>query len=529
MKLRSLILLFIFIVSSNAAIALTNQVSTKTSDTNLLSKSQQSMPTLNFSANSQSTNALANMIADFNANFSAQYGFKVQLTSAAYVNSSQHDTYVADFQNHSSIPDIISMDIIWLAEFASHGYILPLDNATYMNTTAQSQFFQADINSGTVSVNGTAHLYSVPWFHDSALLYYRSDILQYAYANGIIPANRPPQTWPELTNWTVWMLSNTTLVNKFHLSSGFVWQGKAYEGLICDFMEYLGGTGTYSFLNSNQTAPIFNSSIDIKVAMQYMKDLINEGASPSNVLNYDEEASRAVWNAGNAIFMRNWLYAYALSLNSPYLNGTQAGTNVQQFNVTTMPAQGAYVQNPKTSCLGGWQLGISAYSHYPEQAKAFVQWLTAPKQQLTYFLGNGVVPTRPSVYSDPTLINSSQGYVKNFLPMFQESIPRPVTTLYNQMSAKIQPTLNSYLAGNISIDNALNKMQTDVQGIIPPPPVTATPTTTSTPTTTTPITTTTITSKATITSLISGFELFSVIGLMLLSSIMIKKRNLRKK
>ena len=48
------------------------------------------------------------------------------------------------------------------------------------------------------------------------------------------------------------MLANQTLVNKFNVTSGFVWQGRSYEGLMCDFMEYIGGTGTYSFLNANQ-------------------------------------------------------------------------------------------------------------------------------------------------------------------------------------------------------------------------------------------------------------------------------------
>ena len=58
-----------------------------------------------------------------------------------------------------------------------------------------------------------------------------------------------------------------------------------------------------------------------------MKSLVDYNVSQRAVLKYDEEVSRTIWNDGNSIFMRNWPYAYSLSLNSIFLNGTQTGTN----------------------------------------------------------------------------------------------------------------------------------------------------------------------------------------------------------
>jgi multiple sugar transport system substrate-binding protein len=468
MNLKSMLLLAAFIVSSFAVVGLTMTGSANTTATSSTSSTSSTTanPEIVFSTGVQTTTTLSDMIADFNANMSATYGFTVKLQESTWETNSQYDTYVANFNAKDSSIDVVSMDVIWPGDFASSGFLLPLDSS--FNTTEQAKFLQAPIEAGTVTVNGTSHIYGIPWFHDSAMLFYRTDVLKYAFDHSLIPEDRAPQTWDEMSNWTLAMLGDSGLKTAYNITDGFVWQGKSYEGLICDFMEYLGATGTYSFLNADQTAPIFNSSTGIKDALTYMKSLIDDGVSPKSVLTFDEEGSRAVWNAGNAIFMRNWPYAYALGLQSVYLNGTKAGTNEQQFNVTTMPAQSSSTVDPRTSCLGGWQLGVSAFSKYPAEAKKFALWLTAPEQQLTYFLGAGQTPTRTAVYSEPALLASKQSYVAGYLDVFKAALPRPVDPLYPQMSEKIRGTINSYLGGSISIDSALTTMQSDVQNVITP-------------------------------------------------------------
>jgi multiple sugar transport system substrate-binding protein len=420
--------------------------------------------TIHFSTGSQTDNTLAKMIANFNANFSASYGFKVQLDAGAFETTSQHDTYLANFKAQSTDLDVISMDVIWPAEFATAGYLAQMDDV--FNSTYQSQFLKAPIEAGTV--NG--HIYGVPWFHDSAMLFYRTDILQYANSHSIIndPNGAPPKSWADLENWTVAMMANPTLVSTFNLTSGFVWQGKAYEGLMCDFMEYIGGTGTFSFLNADQSKAIFDTSAGISQALQYMKSLIDSGASPAAVLTYNEEGARAVWNAGNAIFMRNWPYAYAGSLNAIAINGSNniVNSGMQQFNVTTMPAQNSTVTDARTSCLGGWQLGVSAYSTHKTEAKKFVLWITSYQQQLTYFLGGGYTPTLSAVYNDPAVLNGKQSYVHNFLPVFSSALPRPVSAFYPQMSAQIFPIINAYLGGGLTLSQALSQLQTNTDNVI---------------------------------------------------------------
>ncbi|MHA1974322.1 MAG: ABC transporter substrate-binding protein [Candidatus Hodarchaeales archaeon] len=413
----------------------------------------------------QTTDTLTNMIADFNANEAD--GFTVKLETSTWETQNQHDTYATKFASKDSSFDIISMDVIWPPEFTAAGWLEPLDDI--FPEEEQTKFLQAPVEAGTYK----GKIYGVPWFHDSAMLFYRTDIIEYAYDNDIIPANRGPETWTELHDWTIDMLADEDLIAQFNGSDGilegFVWQAREYEGMICDFMEYLGGTGTYSFLNEEETAGAFNTTA-VKDALTYMKSLLDDGVSPQAVLTYHEETSRAVWDAGNAIFHRNWPYCYRLSMNNAFLNGSEgsygstAGSG-KIFGVTPMPHKNS-VTEYRTSCLGGWQLGLNVYSKHKTEAKEFILWLTAAEQQKTYLEGNGNIPTREAVYSDADVLAGDQAYVNELLPVFKKALPRPVHPKYPEMSAAIWAPMHSALSGGMTIQAAVNKMDEEVNAIL---------------------------------------------------------------
>src|SRR5258708_17186647 len=90
--------------------------------------------------------------------------------------------------------------------------------------------------------------------------------------------------------------------------------------------------------------------------------------SPPGVLSYQEEESRGVWQTGNAVFMRNWPYAYALG------NGDDSAVK-GKFGVTTLPV-GPAGSGPAAT-LGGWNLALSKYSKHPEAAIALARFLAS--------------------------------------------------------------------------------------------------------------------------------------------------------
>ena len=82
--------------------------------------------------------------------------------------------------------------------------------------------------------------------------------------------------------------------------------------------------------------------------------------SPPTVTVFQEEDARALFQNGNAAFMRNWPYAYAL--------GQAEGSPIRdRFGVTRLP-KGDGPEARHASAVGGQQIGVSRYSRNPEAA-----------------------------------------------------------------------------------------------------------------------------------------------------------------
>ena len=135
----------------------------------------------------------------------------------------------------------------------------------------------------------------------------------------------PPTTWEQLET------DAKTLASSGKVKYGFVWQGDSYEGLTCNFMEYLasaGGTAT----NSDFTKATLDSAAATK-AVTFMRSLITSGASPAAVTTFQEPQAMNTFGAGNAAFLRNWDYAYSAA-TTPSSGGK---LNASQVGVEPMP------------------------------------------------------------------------------------------------------------------------------------------------------------------------------------------------
>jgi multiple sugar transport system substrate-binding protein len=428
--------------------------------------------TLTLKVGAQTSPALGEMIADYNANHSD--GYNVKIDEGTFETDSQFAGYVSRLSAGDDSFDVFALDVIWPPSMVQNNWLVDLTSD--FPTSEQAKFLEAPIKAGTVD----GHIYTVPWFHDSGLLYYRTDVLQFAADQGIISSAEPPKTQAELKDMAINLSTNQAIIDKFGQMDGFVWQGNAYEGLMCDFMEILGGTGQTSWLkqNSDGSYTADANTQNVKDALTYMNSLVKDGASPEAVLTYNEETSRAVWDSGDAIFHRNWPYAYKLSLNSAALNGSDDGSGELQYAVAPMPPKVAGDENARTSCLGGWQLAVNANSKHIQEAKDLIFWLTAEKQQLTHFAGNGNLPTRISAYDTAKLTAAGAGdqtYIVDFLPTFKVALPRPVHPDYPTMSEALWTPISQAISGDITPAAAATQMNDAIDGVLNPPKPTAAP------------------------------------------------------
>jgi trehalose/maltose transport system substrate-binding protein len=201
----------------------------------------------------------------------------------------------------------------------------------------------------------------VPWFTDAGLLYYRKDLLD-KYGK------QPPQTWQELE-------ATAKEVQEGERGSGggdiwgYVFQGKAYEGLTCNGLEWIRSFGGGEIVDAE--GKITANNEQAAQALTWAAGTVRTIA-PEGVLNYSEEESRGVFQSGNAVFMRNWPYAWALAQATDSRIKDKVG-------VAALPKGGENGQN--AGCLGGWQLAVSKYSDSAEAAIDLARYLASRDEQ----------------------------------------------------------------------------------------------------------------------------------------------------
>jgi multiple sugar transport system substrate-binding protein len=363
------------------------------------------------------------------SDFEAQYpGIKVTLTSAPTDTDTNRATLATDISGGSSTPDVFMGDVIWPAQFGEHGFAVPLSD--YLPSSYWAQFAPGLVQGATY--NGK--IYGSPMFEDQGFLYYRKDLL----AKEHLPV---PTTWEQL------MSESETLQKAGLVKYGFVWQGASYEGLTCDFMEYLtdaGGTAT----NSSYTSATLNTPAAIK-AVTFMRSLITSGVSPSAVTTFQEAQAMSTFASGQAAFLRNWDYAYADS----QVPGTPTVGKVGVAPLPTFAGQSA----PGYSNIGGWNLYINPHSKNIAADLTFVKWMASTKAQDVLSEQYSEIPTVESVRTSPAVLSLNP--VLAIVPK-TKLVPRPAgTPNYPQLSSAIYQNVNAALSGSTSPSAAMSAAQ----------------------------------------------------------------------
>ncbi|HEY7415906.1 MAG TPA: ABC transporter substrate-binding protein, partial [Ktedonobacteraceae bacterium] len=339
--------------------------------------------------------------------------------------------YTNTLRARSSTIDIMSIDIIYPAEFGSNQWAKPITDSQWP-ASQRAQYLPGPVQGCTYQ----GQIYAAPFRTDVGLLYYRTDLVKTA-----------PTTFDELTN----MAQQFAPQAKY----GYVWQGAQYEGVVCDFVEVLYGYGG-TILDPNDAKKVTVNSPEAQQALSEMVGWVGS-ISPSAVTTYQEEDARNIWDQGNSVFMRNWPYAYSLG-NDP----TQSKI-AHKFDITTIPH--AASQSTGHSCIGGWNLAINAYSQHPDEAWEFVSYMLAPAQQKLAAITGTYTVTLQSVYSDPDVAQKQPLFTK-LGDQLKNGKPRPVSPVYNDVSTAIQQNVYAALKGQAKPADALNTLASSLNHIV---------------------------------------------------------------
>ena len=342
------------------------------------------------------------------------------------------------FAAQASDIDAYQIDIIWPGVVAEHA--VPLQDAL---GDAAKNMFPGIVEANTVDGN----LIGMPWFTDAGLLYYRTDLLEKYSVEA-------PATWADLETAAQTIKDGENADNPDF--TGFVWQGKAYEGLTCNGLEWLVSQGGGTIIDTDRNVTVNNDKAI--AAMDRAAKWVN-GISPEGVTTYTEPETLNIFVAGNAAFARNWPYMYAASQENEAVKG--------KVGISPLP-KGDDPEDKSAATLGGWQMMVSKYSENQDAAIEWVKYITSPELQKSYAIERSHLPTIPAVYDDPDVAAASE-FIPRLKPVFEAAVGRPSAQtgdLYPELSTVFYQQLNLILSGSKSAADGAAQMEKDMQSIL---------------------------------------------------------------
>jgi multiple sugar transport system substrate-binding protein len=366
-------------------------------------------------------------------------GLRVEIRATPDSADQRHQLYVQWLNARAEQPDVLQLDVIWTAEFAAAGWVLPLDRFR----PDEAAFFPAAIAAN----RWNGRLYALPWFADAGMLYWRTDLM-----------DAPPATFDDLAS------SARHAMKAGGARYGVLWQGARYEGLVTVFLEHLGGFGGAVFDPQGRLA--IDSDPAVR-ALTFMRDSIHvDRIVPEAVLTWQEEQTRFAFQNGEAAFMRNWPYAYAL------MQDARGSRVAGRFGVAPMPASSG---GEPTAALGGSQLAINAFSTRPAEAWALIDFLTDPEQMIERARVVGQFPTRPAMYDTAALADALGVPPADARAIVERAVPRPALPVYTELSQILQIHLHRALTRQQEPARALREAAAEIRALLDRTGLAATP------------------------------------------------------
>jgi multiple sugar transport system substrate-binding protein len=347
--------------------------------------------------------------------------------------SDQADQQLSDLEQHFQAKDagydVVTVDVVWSAEFAAKGWIIPLTGQYTLDTAA---LLPATVKAA--SYNGK--LYAAPYASDGGLLYYRTDLTPKA-----------PTTWDELVSSCTGKTTSGTITGP--KPGCYAGQFAKYEGLTVNAAEAINAAGGTIVGPDGKTATV--DSPQAASGLDFLVKGFKTGYIPKEALGFQETQSLNAFSAGQLMYMRNWPYAAAI-LNA---KGSKV---IGKFGIAPLPGPDGH----GASSLGGHSLGISAYSKHKATALDFLKFIESDAVQRNNLNVGTLAPVTTALYSDPELVKKFP-YLPTLLKSIETAVPRPITPFYPGVTEAIETNAYAALQGQVTTQAALTNMQAAIK------------------------------------------------------------------
>ncbi|GAA1452379.1 ABC transporter substrate-binding protein [Nocardiopsis tropica] len=321
----------------------------------------------------------------------------------------QRQAMFQDLQSQAGEFDVLGLDVIWTGEFADYGYIESLEDL-------RSEVDGVSLDGSVDSAQWQQELYALPYSSNGAFLYYRTDLV-----------DEPPATWEELYE------TGTEAAEEAGIS-GYVGQGDQYEGLVVNFLELYWSAGGELF-DDAQSQSTFLEGDAATTALDFMAEAYDSGFYAEGFDSMVEDDARALFQAGEAVYMRNWPYAIPLLEGE----GGEESAVADDFAVAPLPT---FTGEGTTSALGGLNNAVSTLSENKDLAREFVLWAATDPEAQDILATNSLPPTMQSAYED-----TEDPHLEVLGEILGDAHARPPVPGYNSMSLVMQENLHAAYLG----------------------------------------------------------------------------------
>lgn len=356
-------------------------------------------PTINWYTFNEPGGAYDQAVADCNKEANGKY--KIVYQKLPTDANQQREQIVRRLAAEDDSIDIIGADVIWTAELAEAGWILPWEGDRKKVAT------EGKLEGPLKTVEYKDKVYALPFTSNTQLLWYRKDE---------VPNPGNEVTWDQLIK---------TAEEK---GKSIEVQSAQYEGLTVWVNSLIAGAGG-QIVDQDGNVKVDEAT---KEAAEVISKLANSSAAPPGMSTNKEDEARIGFESGRSIY----------EINYPFVYPSAAGVSEEfQKNMGWARYPRTVPDKPSRPPLGGINLAISNFTNHPDEAFAAAECIGNDKHQAIAAEKGGLPPTTASVYDTPEV---KKAYP--FADLLRESIdaaaPRPVTPAYNDISLAIQKTFN---------------------------------------------------------------------------------------
>ena len=339
--------------------------------------------------------------------------------------------YTQIFEAKSGNFDVMQVDIAWFGSLA--GNLADLNNNKGIEDLCKELFPHM---VAACNINGK--LIAVPWYAGAGGIFYRKDLLKKYNLN-------IPTTWQELTK-AAYIIQEGERKAGNQDFEGFIWQGKAYEGLTCNALEWIHSFGGGRIISEDKKVTLDNPKA--VAALQMASNWVGT-ITPEGVAQFTEDESLRVFQSGNAAFLRSWPYVYSLV--------QEKGSAIRnKVGVMRIPSTDPQLRKG----IGSFEcLAINKYTKHRKEAETVLLYFSNKKALTTRALIGGLCPPMPSLYKDKELLKK-RPELSILFSLFENTFRAPQNETgvnYNQVSTIFYKAVYSVITHKKDAATALSE------------------------------------------------------------------------